>query len=122
MTDGLGLHVEFEGPSDGDGAGRPILVLHGFTGSTITMWPLARSLSDTRSVAVVDLPGHGRSTAVRSSDDAQTYGFEHTVDAVAQVIDQHDLGPTHLVGYSMGGRVALGLAIRHPEQVTSLSL
>ena len=122
MTDGLGLHVEFEGPSDGDGAGRPILVLHGFTGSAITMWPLARSLSDTRSVAVVDLPGHGRSTAVRSSDDAQTYGFEHTVDAVAQVIDQHDLGPTHLVGYSMGGRVALGLAIRHPEQVTSLSL
>ena len=119
MTDGKGLHVEFDGPSDEGASGRPVVALHGFTGSSATMRPLTRPLTDTRRVAAVDLPGHGQSV---SNEDAQSFGFEHTVDAVARVIDQHGLGPSHVVGYSMGGRIALGLAVRHPECVTSLSL
>lgn len=118
MTDGEGLHVEFDGPPDDGSSGRPVVALHGFTGSSVTMRPLTRPLTDNRRVATVDLPGHGRSIL----DDAQAYGFDHTVDAVARVIDQHGLGPSHVVGYSMGGRIGLGLTVRHPECVASLAL
>ena len=114
-----GLHVELDGPDHETGTRHPVLALHGFTGSTATMWPLVRPLTGTRRVAVVDLPGHGHSTII---DDAHAFGFEHTVDAVAAVIDRHHLGPAHVVGYSMGGRVALGVAVRHPGHVASLSL
>ena len=48
------LHVEAEGD------GPALLLLHGFTGSTATMWPLGRTLTDRRMVLAVDLPGHGR--------------------------------------------------------------
>jgi 2-succinyl-6-hydroxy-2,4-cyclohexadiene-1-carboxylate synthase len=67
----------------------------------------------------VDLPGHGR-TGV--PDDPQLFGFEHTVDALALLLDSHRLRPADVVGYSMGGRLAVGLAIRHPGHVASLTL
>ena len=118
-TDAAGLHVELDGPVHEADARHPVLTLHGFTGSTTTMWALVRPLTETRRVAVVDLPGHGLSTI---TNDAHAFGFEHTVDAVATAIDRHHLGPAHVVGYSMGGRVALGLAVRHPGHVASLSL
>ena len=118
-TDAAGLHVELDGPVHEADARHPVLALHGFTGSTATMWALVRPLTETRRVAVVDLPGHGLSTI---TNDAHAFGFEHTIDAVAAAIDRHHLGPAHMVGYSMGGRVALGLAVRHPGHVASLSL
>ena len=118
-TDAAGLHVELDGPVHEADVRHPVLTLHGFTGSTATMWALVRPLTETRRVAVVDLPGHGLSTI---TNDAHAFGFEHTIDAVAAAIDRHHLGPAHVVGYSMGGRVALGLAVRHPGHVVSLSL
>ena len=118
-TDAAGLHVELDGPVHEADVRHPVLTLHGFTGSTATMWALVRPLTETRRVAVVDLPGHGLSTI---TNDAHAFGFEHTIDAVAAAIDRHHLGPAHVVGYSMGGRVALGLAVRHPGHVASLSL
>ena len=70
------------------------------------MWPLVRPLAETRRVAVVDLPGHGRSTI---TNDAYAFGFEHTVDAVAATIDGHHLRPAHVVGYSTLERSRTGL-------------
>ena len=102
-----------------DGDGPPLLLLHGFTGNTAVMWPLGRRLTGVRRVAAVDLPGHGR-TGV--SEDPHLFGFEHTVDAVARLMDRLDHVPVDVVGYSMGGRIALGLAVRHPHHVASLSL
>ena len=107
------LHVEM------DGDGPPLLLLHGFTGSTTVMWPLGRRLTGVRRVAAVDLPGHGR-TGV--PEDPHLFGFEHTVDAVARLMDRLDHVPVDVVGYSMGGRIALALAVRHPHHVASLSL
>ena len=102
-----------------DGDGPPLLLLHGFTGSTTGMWPLGRRLTGVRRVAAVDLPGHGR-TGV--PEDPHLFGFEHTVDAVARLMDRLDHVPVDVVGYSMGGRIALALAVRHPHHVASLSL
>lgn len=83
------------------------------------MWPLGGRLIDIRQVAAVDLPGHGHNDL---GGDAQVFGFEHTVDAVARVLHQHQLCPVHIIGYSMGGRIAIGLAARYPESIASLSL
>ena len=107
------LHVEM------DGNGSPLLLLHGFTGGARTMWPLGRRLTPVRHVAAVDMPGHGR-TGLPA--DPHLFGFEHTVDALAQLLEHRDHMPADIVGYSMGGRIALGLAVRHPGHVASLSL
>ena len=107
------LHVEM------DGDGPALLLLHGFTGGARTMEPLGRRLADVRQVASVDLPGHGRSGMPA---DPQLFGFGETVDALARLLDKRDHVPADVVGYSMGGRLALGLAVRHPEHVASLSL
>ena len=107
------LHVEM------DGNGFPLLLLHGFTGGARTMWPLGRRLTPVRHVAAVDMPGHGR-TGLPA--DPHLFGFEHTVDALAHLLEHRDHMPADVVGYSMGGRIALGLAVRHPGHVASLSL
>lgn len=101
------------------GVGPPILLLHGFTGDTSTMAVLADRLVATYRVISVDLIGHGRSPA---PDDVADYSVDAMADDVASVIDEHATGSAHVVGYSMGGRVALTLACRHPDRVAALTL
>lgn len=111
---GAALHVELAG------AGPPVLLLHGFTGSTRTLDAVAAGLRDAgfRSVAV-DALGHGRSDA---PDDVAAYTLERTADALARVLDAARIPRAAVVGYSMGGRSALGLAVRQPERVAALVL
>jgi len=85
---------------------RPVVILHGFLGSAEDMGPLARALGHSRRVLAVDLPGHGgtewRGEAPPSVADA--------AEAVAAVIRVAGLEAPLVVGYSMGGRVAMQLA------------
>ena len=85
----------------------------GFTGDAGTMEAITgRLVGD---VDAVDLAGHGPGP---HPDDPDAY----SIDAMAEaVLDRHD-EPVHLVGYSMGGRVALTAACRFPGRVRSLSL
>ena len=94
---------------------RTIVVLHGFTGSAAAMTPLTSRLPSP--VLALDLPGHG---AGPISDDPADY----TMAAAAQgvVAATAALAPFALVGYSMGGRVALHVALAHPERVAALAL
>lgn len=96
----------------------PVVVLHGFTGSGAAMGPLTDRLTRAPNIPQViapDLAGHG--LGPQPADDAD-YSVDAMAASVAGVVD----GPVHLVGYSMGGRVALTLACRRPERVASLSL
>lgn len=104
------LHTEVEG------RGHPLMLLHGFTGDTSTMWPLGHQITGTRTVIAVDLPGHG-TTGVLA--DHAGYRFDNTVDALAATVRQLGHETVDLLGYSMGGRIALGLAVRHPGLVRS---
>lgn len=119
LSNGVALNIEMSGPS-----GNPIVLLHGFTGDASTMAVLAGPLAVDRTVIVPNLIGHGGSTGPESS---------YTVDAMAeqlvQLLDQlradHTIAPAEpvdMVGYSMGGRVALALACFAPEQLRSLAL
>jgi 2-succinyl-6-hydroxy-2,4-cyclohexadiene-1-carboxylate synthase len=111
---GIGLHVE----EQGDGA--PLLLLHGFMGSTEAWVARARvfAASGLRTIAV-DLIGHGQSDAPA---DPARYGMERCVADLIEVLDQLRLPRAAVLGYSMGGRVALHLASAVPERVSALVL
>jgi 2-succinyl-6-hydroxy-2,4-cyclohexadiene-1-carboxylate synthase len=94
----------------------PALVLHGFTGSGAGMAGVAQALgAGGRRVVAPDLAGHGPPPA---PTDPAAYSIEACVDSLATLLD----GPAHVVGYSMGGRVALALAVAHAEKVATLAL
>jgi 2-succinyl-6-hydroxy-2,4-cyclohexadiene-1-carboxylate synthase len=102
------------------GSGRTLLLLHGFTGSSATWTPHVRRWRDIRTIAV-DLLGHGASDAPPA---ASRYAFEPTVTDLVCLLDALDAPRTAVLGYSMGGRVALHLALhltQHaPERLTGL--
>jgi 2-succinyl-6-hydroxy-2,4-cyclohexadiene-1-carboxylate synthase len=103
------IHVEIIGNRD-----LPrIVFLHGFLGSKEEWRSLALTLKNRYCSVIVDLPGHGEAPPIETS--SHTGFFEHTGESVAQMISVYGLEPCFLVGYSMGGRLALFLALRFPE-------
>jgi 2-succinyl-6-hydroxy-2,4-cyclohexadiene-1-carboxylate synthase len=94
------------------GASPPLVALHGFTQTGAMYAELAGFLG--REVLAPDLPGHGWSPEVPVS-------FASAVRSVAEVLASLT-GPLPLVGYSQGGRIALGVALERPELVSSLVL
>ena len=109
------------GPADG----VPVVVLHGFTGSAQAMVPLTERLAvgerpcAALHVIAPDLVGHGGSD---SPDDLAVYRVEAMADQVAALADALGCETLHLVGYSMGGRVALTLGCMSPPRLRSLTL
>jgi naphthoate synthase len=99
-----------------EGAGEAIVLLHGFTGSAASLEELADALAADFQVVSIDLLGHGRSDA---PGDAARYGMAACVGDVIAVLDALGVRSAHLLGYSMGGRVALALAVAHPERIAA---
>jgi len=94
----------------------PVLLLHGFTGSAESWSDVEGSLVNRGFAPVaVDLPGHGRDAGRK---DADSFTLEATLERIASAVD----GPFDLVGYSMGGRIALHLAAALPSRVRRLVL
>ncbi|HEY3059609.1 MAG TPA: 2-succinyl-6-hydroxy-2,4-cyclohexadiene-1-carboxylate synthase [Chloroflexota bacterium] len=109
----LDLHVEV------DGYGPPLLLLHGFTGS-LHAWDGVRSALGIRArLVLVDLIGHGQSDA---PEDAERYTLEWCARDLLAILDELRLERVSVLGYSMGGRVALHLALAAPERITALLL
>ncbi len=98
------------------GSGPPVVLLHGFTGSGETLAEVAGGLRRDHRVLSVDLPGHGRAAC---PDDPAAWTLEACVEQLVAVLDDRGCARAHVVGYSMGGRVALGLAALRPERVAS---
>ncbi len=106
------LHVRVSG------SGPALLLLHGFTGSGGTWDRLAAALPERRSIAP-DLLGHGRSAA---PTDPARYALERQADDLADLLRTLGEERTDVIGYSMGARLALVLALRHRALVRSLLL
>jgi 2-succinyl-6-hydroxy-2,4-cyclohexadiene-1-carboxylate synthase len=98
----------------GDTALPKIVFLHGFLGSGSDWLPFARKLDGRFCSVLVDLPGHGEA-AIPAADGETDGFFMRTVEALAGEIRRLSAGPCVLVGYSMGGRIGLALALRRPE-------
>ncbi len=105
-------------PVDADAqALTPLLLLHGFTGSSAT-WAEFMPHFGRRALAP-DLLGHGQTAA----PDAPTrYTMENAAADLATLIEQTVAEPIHLLGYSMGGRLALYFALAYPDLVKTLTL
>lgn len=101
------------------GRGEALMLLHGFTGSGRSFDPVARSLAHDFETLAPDLPGHGRSVC---GIDPRDYGFERCMERLVTTLQCAGHSRAHWLGYSMGARLALGCAIRHPGRVASLVL
>lgn len=97
----------------------PVVVLHGFTGSTEAMRGVVAELCATRTTISVDLVGHGCSDA---PDDVASYSMASCSAQLATVVDDLGLERPHLLGYSMGGRAALAFCTAFPERARSVLL
>lgn len=106
------------------GHGQPLLLLHGFTGRGSGWGAHATAFARHFRVIVVDLPGHGRtrpSDPVRGIRPARV-SVERTADDLVTILARADAAPAHVLGYSLGARIALRLAIVHPDGVRRLVL
>lgn len=104
---------------DHTGTRPPLLLLHGFTGSRESWTPLLPSLEESYETITIDLLGHGLSDA---PTDPERYRVERLVTDLIDLLDQLGIEETALLGYSMGGRLALHLATHAPERVSALIL
>lgn len=101
------------------GAGPALVLLHGFTGSAAN-WRAHTALFGAHfQTLAVDLLGHGQSD---SPTDPARYRMDACVEDLLAVFNQLKLKRLSLLGYSMGGRVALHFAAAHPERVNALIL
>ncbi|TCK19981.1 alpha/beta fold hydrolase [Pseudonocardia endophytica] len=111
-SDGVDLEVVEFG-----GTGRPVVLLHGLTGRATTWWAVARELVGHGRVVGLDARGHGRSGRPEPGDpDAWSPG--RMAADVVELLER--LGPSALVGHSMGGLAALLAASRRPDLVTAV--
>ncbi len=101
------------------GSGQPLVLLHGFTGSTANWRAHAAAFAQQFTTVAIDLLGHGGSD---SPADPGRYSMERCVKDLIAVFDQLAVERVNLLGYSMGGRVALHGAAAHPERVRALVL
>ena len=100
-------------------ANTTVVLLHGFTGSTKTWHKVVELLPTSVRIVAVDLMGHGQSAA---PEDVNAYTMHTQVELLDELFSRLQLDGFTLVGYSMGGRVALSYAAQYPARVTQLVL
>lgn len=107
-VNGLELYHEIHGSG-----GTPLVLLHGsFMTIELNWGELLPVLAGSRQVIAVELQGHGR-----TADIAREPTFEHFADDVAALLDHLGIERADILGYSMGGAVAVQVALRHPGKV-----
>jgi pyruvate dehydrogenase E2 component (dihydrolipoamide acetyltransferase) len=101
----------------GDGDSVPVLLLHGF-GADLNTWMFTQpALAEGRRAIALDLPGHGGSAKEVGAGTADVL-----TDAVERAVAALGIERVHLVGHSMGGAIAVSLALRRPELASTLTL
>jgi len=95
-------------------AGRPLIILHGLFGSARNWQGIAKQLAESYSVYTLDLRNHG------SSPHADVMDYESMAADVLAFMEQNELEDAIVLGHSMGGKVAMQLALSAPEKVSQL--
>jgi pimeloyl-ACP methyl ester carboxylesterase len=115
---GTGQYAEVNGITlyfETHGSGRPLILLHGGLGSGEMFGPVIPALAERHRVIAVDLQGHGRTADIDRPIDIRLMA-----DDIAALIDHLGLDKPDLVGYSLGGGVALQTAAKYPAKVGRL--
>jgi pimeloyl-ACP methyl ester carboxylesterase len=107
---GLDIYYEVHG------AGRPLVLLHGGLLTIESNFDgILPSLAKTRQVIAIELQGHGR-----TADTDRAFDLEYLADDVVGVLDELGIDRADIFGFSLGGLVALQLAMRHPDRAGRL--
>lgn len=101
-----------------DGDGQLVVGLHGFTGNGTTMAGLVDVARGGRPALLIDCVGHGQSDAPTL---IEPYLMNSVVDQMLFIVGDQPPGQVHLIGYSMGGRIALSMACRAPWYFASIT-
>ncbi len=116
--DSAGVCIHYEDRGSGD----PVVLVHGFASNAGHNWGLTGWLDllarDYRVIAL-DCRGHGQSD---KPHDVTDYSGTAMEDDVTRLMDHLGMGRALLQGYSMGGRIAMGLMVRHPERFRAVVL
>src|SRR5215207_2892801 len=110
-VNGLRMYYEVHGQ------GRPLVLLHGAYMTVDAMGSISSGLSESRRVIVPEMQGHGR-----TADIDRPITYEGMADDVVVLLGHLGIEEADAFGYSMGGGVALQLAIRHPDSVRRLAV
>ena len=110
-----GLRFFYQVYGDLHAGQTPLLVLHGTFMSAEAMAPVAEPFSAARPVIALDQLGHGR-----TGDAPGPITYEQLADDAASVLEALHVPVADVLGYSMGGTVAIGMAVRHPDRVGKL--
>ncbi len=108
-VNGLKMYYELHG------SGQPLVLLHGGAGTTQMFGEVLRLLSEGRQVVAPELQGHGH-----TADIDRPLRYELLADDIAALASHLGLERVDVMGYSLGGGVALRTAIQHPELVRKL--
>ena len=95
----------------GDKRQPVLLFLHGFLGNCEDFDAIVPHLSDNFCCLSVDLPGHGQTQVAE-----ENYTMSNTAELIVHLLDRLNISQCHLIGYSMGGRLALYLALQFPDR------
>ncbi|GEK35579.1 2-succinyl-6-hydroxy-2,4-cyclohexadiene-1-carboxylate synthase [Kurthia sibirica] len=112
---GLDVHYTIVHPKQQ----KTIVLLHGFTGSSTTWQQLMAKLPANYRIIALDLIGHGLSAAPKQ---VQHYTMEEQVSILHTFFQERQISTATVIGYSMGGRVALAFAMQYPECIDKLIL
>jgi pimeloyl-ACP methyl ester carboxylesterase len=107
LVNGLKMYYEIRGD------GEPLILLHGAFGTAMDLPALAKN----RRVIAVELQGHGH-----TADVDRPLSIEQMADDTAALLNELKITQADFFGYSLGGSVALGVAIRHPRLVRRLAI
>jgi 2-succinyl-6-hydroxy-2,4-cyclohexadiene-1-carboxylate synthase len=100
------LHIEISGHGHG------VLALHGFAQTNALWEPFRDTWSTQASLILLDIPGHGNTTW---SEHLNEYQIEFIAKEIVAQLTQKGFSSIDIVGYSMGGRLAIALAVRYPH-------
>nr|WP_184526224.1 2-succinyl-6-hydroxy-2,4-cyclohexadiene-1-carboxylate synthase [Bacillus benzoevorans] len=117
------MHCEINGLNyyiEERGSGFPLILLHGFTGDCSTWEPFYQEWSGHSRLIAIDIIGHGKSD---SPEQIERYDMLSVTNDIKKILEQQlHIEKADLLGYSMGGRLALSFAILFPQMVRKLIL
>ncbi len=115
-SNGVRIHYEDQG------SGAPVILVHGFASNAENNWGITgwyKTLTPHYRVIALDCRGHGQSD---KPHDAAAYSGTTMGDDVIRLMDHLGIKRALLMGYSMGGRISMGLLARHPERFRAVVL
>jgi len=96
------------------GQGEPLILVHGLFGSLENLGMIKRHMQAFFDVISVDLPDHGQSFYT------QQFSYQEYAQSILSLMDTLDLAKANILGHSLGGKIAMYLALNHPNRVNKL--